>query len=278
MSTSAVENADAPQRSAGGRARLRRVPDSAYSWLLAVVLLAGAEFAANRELVSSLILPAPSAVLRALIDGFQSGLYWDHVLSTLTSTLLGFTMASVIAVLLAGVLASVPFLDRVLMPFVVAFQTLPKIAVAPLIVLWLGFGPSGKTFVVMIVCFFPILINTLQGLRIRDRDQYELLKSLGASSWQLFRILRVPNALPYIFAGLHIGIIFALIGAIVSEFVGSRAGLGYILLNSKAQFNVPGVFAILVLLSILGLTFHFIMDRIERKVAFWTQDISVVAA
>lgn len=253
-----------------------RVPDRLFSALLAAVLLAAAELAARGELVSELILPAPSAVLNALVDGFAGGTYWRHIWSTVSATGLGFALAATTAILLAGALASVPFLERVLLPFVVAFQTLPKIAVAPLIVLWLGFGSLGKTFVVTVVCFFPILVNALQGLKIRDRNQYELMRSLGASRWQMFRYLRMPNALPYIFAGLHIGVIFSLIGAVVSEFVGSRSGLGYILLSDKAQFNVPGVYAILTLLMVLGLGLHWIMKIAERRVAFWAQEVTVV--
>lgn len=253
-----------------------RVPDRLFSALLAAVLLAAAELAARGELVSELILPAPSAVLNALVDGFAGGTYWRHIWSTVSATGLGFALAATTAILLAGALASVPFLERVLLPFVVAFQTLPKIAVAPLIVLWLGFGSLGKTFVVTVVCFFPILVNALQGLKIRDRNQYELMRSLGASRWQMFRYLRMPNALPYIFAGLHIGVIFSLIGAVVSEFVGSRSGLGYILLSDKAQFNVPGVYAILTLLMVLGLGLHWIMKVAERRVAFWAQEVTVV--
>lgn len=256
--------------------RSLRVPDRVYSVLLAVVLLAAAELAARWELVSDLILPAPSAVLNALFDGFARGTYWQHIWSTVSATGLGFALAAVTAIMLAGALASVPFLERVLLPFVVAFQTLPKIAIAPLIVLWLGFGSLGKTFVVTVVCFFPILVNALQGLKIRDRNQFELMRSLGASRWQTFRYLRMPNALPYIFAGLHIGVIFSLIGAVVSEFVGSRSGLGYILLSDKAQFNVPGVYAILTLLMVLGLALHWIMKFAERRIAFWAQEVTVV--
>jgi NitT/TauT family transport system permease protein len=245
--------------------------------LLAVTLLALAEIAARREWVSDLVLPPPSAVADALVAGFGDGFYWPHIWSTLSATALGFALAAASAIMVAGVIASFDRVEGVLLPFIIAFQTLPKIAVAPLVVLWLGFGSSAKVFIVTIVCFFPILINTLQGLKLRDREQVELMKSLGATRWQLYRMIRMPNAVPYIFAGLHIGVIYALIGAVVAEFVGSRAGLGYILLVAKAQFNVPGVFAILFLLMLLGLVLHGVMLIAERRAAFWAREVSAVA-
>lgn len=249
-----------------------------YSIALAVGVLVLAEISARNEWVSNLILPAPSDVARALVDGFSSGLFWPHISSTVLGTLTGFGISAVLALTIAGALASIPALERVLLPFIVSFQTLPKIAVAPLMILWLGFGSSGKVAVVVIVCFFPILVNSLQGLKIRDRDRYELFKSLGASRWLLFRYLRLPTAIPYIFAGFHLGIIFALIGAVTSEFVGSRAGLGYVLLQNKAAFNVPGVFSILFLFMVVGLFMDGIMRLIEARFSHWATDVSAGAS
>jgi NitT/TauT family transport system permease protein len=255
----------------------QRVPDKVITAVLAIGLLGIAEVAAANEWVSRLILPRPSAVAMALWNGLETGVYWSHMASTVGSTIGGFLIAAVSAVAIAGVLASVARLERVFMPFIIAFQTVPKIAIAPLIILWLGFDEFGKTIIVTIVCFFPILVNALQGLRMRDRAQLELFRSLGASHWQLFRYVRVPNSLPYLFAGFHIAILFALIGAIVAEFVGSRAGLGWLLMQSRAQFNVAGVFAILILLMVIGSTLHKIMQLLERKIAFWSTDVTVVS-
>jgi NitT/TauT family transport system permease protein len=264
-----------PVATPGGRFT---VPDRVWTVIVAATALGIAEVVAANEWVSRLILPAPTAVWNAIVSGFSTGIYWPHIFSTLYATTAGFLMAAVVSIVVAGILASFPRLERIFYPFIIALQTMPKIAIAPLIVLWLGFGNMGKTTIVALICFFPILVNSLQGLRVRDRDQYELTRSLGASTYQLFRYIRVPNAVPYIFAGLHIGIIFALIGAVVAEFVGSRAGLGYLLLSQKAAFNVPGVYANLLLLMVLGLTYHGIMVALEKRIAFWTRDISVVSA
>ncbi|MEI8401743.1 MAG: ABC transporter permease [Alcaligenaceae bacterium] len=247
------------------------------SVLIAIVLMLGAECAAHYDWISPLMLPAPSAVWLALIDGLQNGGYSGHILSSVRSMLAGFFFATVLAVALAGVLASRPWLEGVVTPFIVAFQSMPKIAVAPLIIIWLGFGDLSKITIVTISCFFPILINTLQGLKIRDRDQFELFQSLGASRWQLFYRLRLPNSMPYFFVGVHVGMIFALIGTVVAEFVGTDAGLGYLIMQSKAQFDVPGVFACLGLLMLLGVTLHFLMRRIEIFASRWSSDVSRVA-
>jgi NitT/TauT family transport system permease protein len=256
----------------------RGVPNIVYTIVIAVALLVFAEVAAANEWVSRLILPAPTAVWSALVAGFESGLYWEHMYSTVRSTLGGFLLAAVSAITIAGLLASIERLEKIFLPFIVAFQTVPKIAIAPLIILWLGFGDQAKIVIITVICFFPILVNALQGLKLRDRAQLELMQSLGASRWQMFRYIRVPNSLPYVFAGFHVAIIFSLIGAVVAEFVGSRAGLGYILIQAQGQFNVPGVFAILLILMVIGVTFHRTMVFIERRVAFWAKDVSVVGA
>ena len=268
-SPSSQGEATTPQ---SGRRHL--IPNPVYSVVLAAAALVLAEVAATNEWVSRLILPAPTAVVEALVNGFTTGLYWEHLLSTVRSTLGGFFLAAVLAISIAGLLASIERLEKIFMPFIVAFQTVPTIAIAPLIILWLGFGDTSKVVIVTVICFFPILINALQGLKLRNRDHLELMQSLGASRLQLFRYIRVPSSLPYIFAGLHVAIIFSLIGAVVAEFVGSRAGLGYILIQAQGRFNVPGVFAILLLLMVIGVTFHRTMLLIERRVAFWAKDVS----
>lgn len=254
---------------------LRRFPfELALSGLIAVAIVVGAEIAARKGLVTLLVLPAPSQIWAALVDGFASGIYLDNTFSTLWSVVVGFLLGTAVAVVLAGILSSLPFLEKVVTPFVVAFQSMPKIAIAPLIIIWFGFGEVSKIIIVLTVCFFPILINTLHGLKVRDRDHYELFKSLGATRWQMFFRLRLPHAVPYIFAGLHIGVIFALIGTVVAEFVGSNSGVGYLMLQAKATFDTPAVYACLLILMLMGMLLHFIMVQIETRVAFWANDIT----
>ncbi len=261
----------------GRQGRGRIGVDPLLSVGLGLALLGLAEYAARAKLISDLILPAPSAVFAALWDGMLSGFYVSHIVSTTTSLLIGFVIATAVSIAVAGVLASIARLERVLTPFIVAFQSLPKVAIAPLIVIWLGFGDNAKIAIIVAVCFFPIMVNSLQGLKIRDRTQFELFQSLGATRWQMFVHLRLPSAVPYIFAGLHIGAIFALIGAVVAEFVGTGSGIGYAMLQAKASFDVPGVYVCLVLLMVLGTLLNFIMRRLEQRVAFWIPDVSRVS-
>lgn len=267
-------DSDRPRASRGSR----RLVDAAASVLLLVVGIVAAEVASRYELVSPLIIPSPSSTLGALRAGFESGVYWQHLVSTLSGTLSGFVLAVLLGGSLGGLLASLPRLERILFPFIVAFQSLPKIAIAPLVVLWVGFGNSSKVVLVGIVCFFPVLVNTMQGLRLRDQDRYELAVALGASRWQVFRYIRLPGSMPYVFAGLHVAAILALLAAIVAEFVGARSGLGVLLEQQRAQFNTPGVFAILLILMVVGLAINQVMKLLEKRVTFWAQENDTASA
>lgn len=254
----------------------RRTVSVSTSIVIAVSALAVAEALARKGLISSLILPAPSAVLESLWFELTEGLMLEHIRSTLGSALVGFLIAAVVAMTFAGILASVPFLERVMIPFVVALQSLPKVAVAPLIIIWLGFGDPSKTTIVVITCFFPILVNSLQGFRLRDRDQLELMLLLGASRWQIFRYIRLPSALPHVFSGLHIGVIFAMIGAVVAEFISADRGLGFALLAAQGRFDTAGVFAVLIVLMAIGMTLNAVMNLLEKRLTFWARDMTSV--
>jgi NitT/TauT family transport system permease protein len=275
--TDAVLQAPAAPQAAPRRGSTRHLEYAASLGLL-VLLLGLAETAAQRGWVHKLVMPAPSMVWAVLVDGFTSGFYMPHLRSTVGSIFAGFFIAGTAAITIAGTLASIPVLERILTPFFVAFQSMPKVAIAPLIVIWFGFGELSKTVIVITACFFPILMNALHGLKLRDRDHLELMRSLGATRLQLFVRLRLPAALPYIFAGLHIGVIFALIGTVVAEFVGTNAGVGYVMLQAKANFDLPSVYACLLLLMAIGVLLHALMKQLEKRIAFWAQDISQVTA
>ena len=253
---------------------LLSIPDGVYTVVLIVTAMVFVEIAARREWISPLIVPATSDVFQALWNGFSRGLYWEHLSSTLSAMVAGFFLSAVVAISLAALLVSIPRLERINMPIIVAIQSLPKVAITPLVLIWVGFNFQAKILIVAIVCFFPILINTLQGLRSRDVAQVELMRSLGANRWQELWRLRLPNAIPYIFAGLSIGIVFSLIGAVVAEFVGAPEGLGYMMLSAKATYDIPGMYAILLLLMIIGMTLQKLMSFLERRFAPWSMDVS----
>jgi NitT/TauT family transport system permease protein len=153
----------------------------------------------------------------------------------------------------------------------VSIQSLPKVAIAPLIIMWFGFGIESKLAVVALITFFPILINTLSGLAIIDEQRMDLMRALLANRWQTFLYVRLPSAAPTIFAGLNVAIVLALTGAIVAEFVGAQRGLGVLLMQSQTNLDTAGMFAILVLLAGIGLVANVSIRRIERSVLYWAK-------
>src|SRR5438067_4505790 len=228
--------------------------------------------------VPAFILPTPSSIFTALYRGIASSLYLNHIGITLTETLIGFLVGAVLAFALGiGVALSRP-IEYFLYPFVVMFQAMPKVALAPLIIVWFGLGLTSKVVNAALVAFFPLMVNTIVGLRSAEEDKINLMKSLAATRTQIFWMLQLPNAMPYIFAGLEIAMIFALIGAIVAEFVGAQAGLGMLIQSMNFTMDVAGQFSVLLLLSIIGLGLNWIVIQVRRRVLFWdpSQKLDVV--
>lgn len=221
--------------------------------------------------ISPIIFPGPQPVFEAFYAGIVSGEFWPHIQVTLFEILAGFAIGSAAGFLLGLVIGQSKLMEAILYPYVVAFQTMPKVAIAPLFVVWFGFGEASKIVITAAIVFFPLLANTIVGLRSAPKDQIDLFRSATASEWQILCRLRLPHALPYVFAGLDIGIVLAVIGAIVGEFVGAQAGLGYLILQRNFSMDTAGVFAILIVLSIIGLVLHAIMKRIAQKTVFWSE-------
>jgi len=236
--------------------------------LLIALVLALWEVAVRLFEVPLFILPAPSSVFVAFYRGFASGLYLDHIWVTVGETLLGFVLGTALAFVLGTVIALSRPLEYFLYPFVVMFQAMPKVALAPLIIVWFGLGLASKVVNAGLVAFFPLMVNTIVGLRSAEEDKVNLMRSLAASKTQIFWMLQLPNAMPYIFAGLEIAMIFALIGAIVAEFVGAQSGLGMLIQSMNFTMDVAGQFSVLLLLSILGLLLNGIVTGVRRRVLF----------
>jgi len=237
--------------------------------LLIAVFLAVWEAVVRLFEIPLFILPTPSSVFTALYRGIASSLYVDHVWITLTETLLGFVLGTSLAFVFGTVIALSRPVEYFLYPFVVMFQSMPKVALAPLIIVWFGLGLTSKVVNAALVAFFPLMVNTIVGLRSAEEDKVNLMKSLAASRTQIFWMLQLPNAMPYIFAGLEIAMIFALIGAIVAEFVGAQAGLGMLIQSMNFTMDVAGQFSVLLLLSLLGLLLNGIVTGVRRRVLFW---------
>jgi NitT/TauT family transport system permease protein len=228
--------------------------------------------------IPAFILPAPSSIFVALYRGTVSSLYLDHIGVTVAETLMGFALGSALAFALGIAVALSRRVEYFLYPFIVMFQAMPKVALAPLIIIWFGLGITSKVVAAALVAFFPLMVNTIVGLRSAEEDRINLMRSLAASRWQIFWMLQLPNAMPYIFAGLEIAMIFALIGAIVGEFVGAQSGLGMLIQSMNFTMDVAGQFSVLLILSMLGLLLNGIVSEVRRRVLFWDVSQKIEAA
>lgn len=220
--------------------------------------------------VPAYVFPSPEGVAGALWIGLSSGQFLYHLGVTLFEVVVGFLAGSSAGLLLGIGMVTVPFLNRVLYPYVVAIQTVPKVAIAPLMIVWFGFGVQSKIILVALACMFPVLINTISGLRSTESDRLALIHAMCGTKFQTLRYVQLPSALPYIFAGLNTGIVLAIIGAIVGEFVGARVGIGVLILQANFALDLATVFALLVVLSATGIVLNSLMHLLERRICFWS--------
>jgi NitT/TauT family transport system permease protein len=221
--------------------------------------------------VPSYLVPAPSAVAGAFWRGFTEAHYLTHAAITGFQAVSGFIAGSLLGLAIGTLVVVFPIAERIVYPYVVALQTVPKVAVAPLIIVWFGFGMESKIVIVALVSLFPVLVNVIAGLKAVDQDRLDLMSALGASRWQILRYLRLPNALPFVFAGLNTAIVFSVIGAIVGEFVGANKGIGFLILQANFALDIAAAFALFVVLSIMGVALHAALQWLQRRVVFWAQ-------
>lgn len=251
-------------------AKPKRIP----GWLQHLIVFAAFitlwELSVRNGWVSALILPSPFAVVAAWWElAVELGLIWEHFFVTLTEVVLGFTLGATFGLSIAIMSALNPTFRRLVSPYMVALQVTPRIAVAPIIVAWLGFGMEPKIAIAAIICFFPIFINSLTGLMNVDEESLEMFQSMRASRWQIFRHLQLPGAAPIIMAGFKTGISLALIGAIVGEFVSASVGLGVLIQKFSFQLLLPQAFACLIMLTVMGLLLYSAATFADRRVAYW---------
>lgn len=256
----------------------RIVDFGANSWLQALVfvcLITLWETSVRMADIPRYILPAPSEVANAFYHGFLLGDYIPDLGVTAFETVFGYVIGCSAGLLLGAVIVMFPVMEKIIYPYVVALQTIPKVAIAPLFVVWFGFGLTSKIVIVALVSLFPVLVNVIAGLRAVDQEKLDLLGALSASRWQVFRYLRFPNSLPFVFAGLNTAIILAVIGAIVGEFVGATKGIGFRILQANYALDIAGVFSLFVVLSIMGLVLHWTLKLIERRAVYWANTSAV---
>jgi NitT/TauT family transport system permease protein len=214
------------------------------------------------------ILPAPTAIALAA-KGWAPELLINSVV-TLRETIVGFLLALVLSLPLAVVIAFTTTIRRIIYPLLLGLQSVPKVALAPLVILWLGIGNWPKILIVVLVCFFPILVNVVAGFEAVPKNMLDLMRSLKASPVLVFRRLRIPVAIPHLFTGCKIAITFAVIGAVIGEFVAAQEGLGYLILISSAQSQTPLAFAAIILLTLISIVLFQAIEILEKRVVTWT--------
>lgn len=243
--------------------------EAALSLAVLVAVLAIWELSVRLFGVPAYIIPPPLAVGAALVDGLVQGTFYPHILATLHAVVVGYLLGCSVAVVIGALLAEIPLLERSLTPYIVALQSTPKVALAPLIIVWFGFGIASKIVLVALICFFPVFINTLVGMRSVNPDLVNLYRAFSASRWTILVNVKLPAAASSIFAGLQISVVMALIGAVVGEFIAAKAGLGNLLQASSMSLDVATMFAVVIVLAAIGVAGNQVLQYLHRKVVFW---------
>lgn len=225
--------------------------------------------------ISKFILPTPGAVLDGMEELFTTPSTYKHMWITIYETLMGFAIACAVGIGLGALLGKVRWLERALNPFIVATQVVPKVALIPLFILWFGFGPESKIIISAVIAFFPVLTNTLHGVKSVDFGHKDVMTSLNASKWQTFTTLEFPSALPSILTGMEVGIVLAIIGAVVGEYLGGSEGLGYLAVAMLSNYKVSLLFAVIILLTAVGFVMYAAMAGLRRFVIPWHESVLI---
>ncbi len=255
---------------------LRRYPQFTISPAILVALLAGWWIATHLLRAPAYVVPPPEEVLRALQHGlsrapWDKAGYWYHAGVTVWEAVLGFAFGSALGAVLGLVLSHWPLLGRSWYPYIVGFQSLPKVALAPLMVVWFGFGLQGKVFITAVITFFPVLVNTMAGYQAVEPERIELARSCNASERHLLTKIIIPSCLPFLFAGLSVASVLAILGAVVGEFVGASTGLGMLLMQYDQSMEIAPMFAVILLLAAIGFLMNHAVGLFERRYCFWAQ-------
>lgn len=248
------------------RIPLARVASGLSPGLLVLALVGAWEAAVRIFEVPSFLLPAPSEI--ALLAWREWDLIRMHSVQTIGSILAGYAAAVAFALAVSALMIRFPWVERTVMPLFVGLQSVPKIAIAPLILVWVGAGLASKVLVVASIAFFPIVINTMTGFHEVDRGLHDVFRSVAATERQTFLRLRLPFAVPYIFAGLRIATTLAVLGAIVAEWLAASNGLGYLVLSGSFNFNTARSFAAIIALAVIGTAFFALMSAVERMISW----------
>ncbi len=256
--------------SATGSSRTRtRVLSWSLSLLILVVLLGGWKVYVEVNDVSRFVLPPPDDVLTGIGDVLGDEATWTHLWITVQEILIGFAVALAFGLVTGALLGEFEILDRALTPYLVFLQVLPKVAVVPLLIVWLGFGVSAKIVIAAVFAFFPITVGTRAGLQSVEPGHRDLARTLQASWRQRFWLVECPSALPSILTGMEVGIVLATIGAVVAEFLAGSEGLGWLSVSYLNQLQVERLFGVIVLLSVLGFVLYALVAALRRLLVPW---------
>lgn len=255
------------QRRRRSSAAIDRLADIGLPLLTLVVLLIAWQVVSWLAKPPVWLLPSPLAVTDVAIN-WRAELPF-HTGITLYETLVGFVASIVFGIPIAILIVYSRFLQRTIYPILLAFQSVPKVAIAPLLLMWVGHGELPKIIVVFLVCFFPVVVSTASGMQAVPTSLLDLVRSLSANPLKVFLKIRLPNAMPYVFVGLKVAITLAVIGAVIGEFVGSNAGLGYLILVSTQQFDTALAFASIILLTAMSIVLFYAIEFLERLVIPW---------
>ena len=223
------------------------------------------------------LVPAPSRIAQSLYTMVGSGLLLQHFAITFLEALGGFAIAFAGAAGFAALITESRLADRILYLYFTALQAMPKVAIAPLIVIWFGYGFSSKVVLAGLLAFFPMLVNFVEGLRAADEGRLKLMRAMDASRWQVLRYVKIPYALPFFFAGIELGGLYAMLGAIVAEFVGASAGIGNWLIALNLNLDTASTFALLLVLAAYGMAFQRLIAALRRRALFWARSDDAAA-
>lgn len=247
--------------------KLENIEDKIISTSFFAILVFVWEVVARLELVPTYILPAPTKIIKTLITNLP--VLREHIIVTLMEALVGFTISIIFAMVIAVVMDSIPIVKKAVYPLIITSQTIPIITIAPLFAIWFGFGYLPKVVIVVLVCFFPITISLLEGLASVEEDLLNLIKSMGASKIQLYRMVKLPAAMPSFFSGLKISGTYSIMGATIGEWVGGKNGLGVYMLRVKHSFATDKVFATIIIITLLSTLILKIISFIEKRSMPW---------
>lgn len=260
-------------RDASEESLIDRMPRSLALILLGLLGVIVWQIVTSLQLISRILLPGPAETFEEIFLSARGILQRDHVFEALWITsqevILGFLAAGTLGFVLGVVVGETRLGQKAVMPYLVGFNAVPKVAFAPVFVAWLGFGINSKIVMALFIAFFPVIVDTAAGLASVDRDAVMLFRSLGAKRWQTLVKLKLPNAMPFIFAGLKTAAVFSVVGAVVGEYLGGGKGLGELVRLSAQQLRIDRVFALIFYLSLIGLALFAFVSWVERRLVFW---------